>query len=174
MHMQDEWLVLVDEEDRAIGKMPRSEVYAKGLNNFRAVNAFLKNSKGELWIPRRTANKRIFPLCLDMSMGGHVEAGEDYDQTFEREMREELNIEVSSVAWRVLGELRGARDGVSAFMRVYEVEAETSPNYNKEDFVESFWLKPGELLARLDKGEKAKGDLAKLVRRFYPPELAGA
>jgi len=68
-HTLDEYLDLVDENDNVIGKKKRSEVYAKNLSNFRVVNAFVINSKGEIWIPRRAKNKRMFPLCLDMSMG---------------------------------------------------------------------------------------------------------
>ncbi|MDZ4286214.1 MAG: NUDIX hydrolase, partial [Candidatus Sungbacteria bacterium] len=68
-HILDEFLDIVDENDNVIGTKKRSEVYAEHLSNFRVVNAFVRNSKGELWIPRRSADKRIFPLCLDMSMG---------------------------------------------------------------------------------------------------------
>ena len=61
-HDNDELLDLVDEQDRIIGSGLRSEIYREGLSNFRVVNAFLINDAGQLWIPRRTANKRIFPL----------------------------------------------------------------------------------------------------------------
>ena len=54
----DELLDLVDENDHVIGVMRRSEVYGKKLRNIRVINAFIVNSKGELWIPRRTAHKR--------------------------------------------------------------------------------------------------------------------
>ena len=78
--VHDEMLDLVDENDCVIGTARRSEVYAKELRNIRVVNAFVINSKGELWIPRRTAHKRSYPSCLDMSMGGHVESGETYEE----------------------------------------------------------------------------------------------
>ncbi|MDA2935925.1 NUDIX domain-containing protein [Patescibacteria group bacterium AH-259-L05] len=87
-HPFDEYIDLVDEHDNVIGKKKRSEIYAKNLSNFRVVDAFIINSKKEIWIPRRTVNKRIFPLCLDTSMGGHVETGETYEHAFKREMRE--------------------------------------------------------------------------------------
>ena len=90
--MFEEILDLVSQEDIVIGQLPRSEVYNQKLSNFRAVTAFIINEQGQLWIPRRTKNKRIFPLCLDTSMGGHVEAGESYQQAFERELLEELNL----------------------------------------------------------------------------------
>ena len=59
----------MDKDDCVIGTMRRSEVYAKKIHDVRVVNAFIINSKGELWIPRRAAHKRNYPLCLDMSMG---------------------------------------------------------------------------------------------------------
>lgn len=167
MPTQDEYLDLVDENDAVTGKKRRSEVYAEHLSNFRVVNAFLINSKGEIWTPRRTATKRIFPLCLDMSMGGHVESGETYEQTLKREIQEELNIEIDKVPHRLLGHLTPQKDGVSAFMNVYEVKMEQAPDFNKDDFLEYFWLRPEALLERIKSGDKAKGDLPKLVEIFY-------
>ena len=121
-HTLDEYLDLVDENDNVVGKKKRSEVYAENLSNFRVVNAFVVNSKGEIWIPRRAANKRIFPLCLDMSMGGHVESGESYEDTLKRETQEELNIDTDRVQVRLLGHLSPQKDGVSANMNVYEIK----------------------------------------------------
>ncbi|HLC62782.1 MAG TPA: NUDIX domain-containing protein [Candidatus Nanoarchaeia archaeon] len=95
--MEDEYLDLVDENDKIIGRKERSEVYKLNLSNFRVVNAFIRNKKGLIWVPRRSASKRIFPLCLDMSMGGHVSSGETYLQAFKRELKEELNINASKV-----------------------------------------------------------------------------
>ncbi|TSD04117.1 MAG: hypothetical protein Greene071436_189, partial [Parcubacteria group bacterium Greene0714_36] len=120
--MRDEILDLVDEQDRVIGVMPRSEVYAKDMHNVRVVNLFIKNSKGELWIPRRTADKRNFPLALDMSMGGHVESGETYEETFRRELREELNMDADAVPCRYLGYLTPHTHDVHAFMKMWEIQ----------------------------------------------------
>jgi len=77
------------------------------------------NSKGEMWIPRRAANKLILPSCLDMSVGGHVEGGETYEQAFKRETEEELNIDTDKATVRFLGRLTPHKDDVSAFMNVW-------------------------------------------------------
>ncbi len=163
----DEYLDIVDESDNVIGKKKRSEVYTEGLRNFRVVNAFVVNSKGEIWIPRRTVNKRIFPLCLDMSMGGHVESGETYEETLKRETQEELNIDTDKTQVRLMGHLTPQKDGVSAFMNVYEIKMDEAPNYNKSDFIEYFWLTPKALFEMIANGDKTKGDLPKLVKIFY-------
>ena len=167
----DEYLDLVDDNDRVTGRMLRSEVYAQGLKNFRVVNAFIVNSEGKIWIPRRAANKRLFPLCLDMSMGGHVESGESYDYALQRETMEELNLDTRSVPLECLGYLSPQANGVSANMQVYRISLDTAPIYNPDDFVESFWLTPREIMDRLAGGDKSKGDLPKLLRHFYVHEI---
>ncbi len=162
----DEYLDLVNIQDEVIGKKLRSAVYAEGLSNFRVVNAFLVNLQGQLWIPRRSLNKRLFPGGFDMSMGGHVESGETYEQAFKRELVEELNIKADKISWKLLGYLT-PQDGVSAFMKVYEISANTTPQYNCSDFTESFWITPIELIKRIEAGESSKSDLPILVRKFY-------
>ena len=165
---KDEYLDIVDDNDQVIGQKKRSEIYAEKLSNFRVVNGFVVNAIGEIWIPRRAANKRLFPGCLDMSVGGHVEAGESYAQAFKRETLEELNIEIEKTPVRFLGHLTPRQDSVSAFMNVSEIKMDETPNFNKKDFTEYFWLTPQALLKRLAQGDQAKDDLPKLVKIFYP------
>ncbi|MBU7586929.1 MAG: NUDIX domain-containing protein [Nostoc sp. TH1S01] len=171
MLQDDELLDIVDERDCIIGKKRRSEIYSQGLCNFRVVNAFVINSLSQLWIPRRSAEKRIFPLCLDVSMGGHVESGENYEEALRRELNEELNLELNQVKFRLLGYLTPHQHNVSAFMKVYEIELNYEPDYNKNDFVESLWLYPHDLIKWLHHGEPAKSDLLKLVQIFYATQI---
>jgi len=76
--LTDEWLDVVDADDRVVGRVKRSMAWVEGLP-VRVANAFLVSSRGELWIPRRTRRKRMFPGCLDLSVGGHVGSGEWYE-----------------------------------------------------------------------------------------------
>jgi isopentenyldiphosphate isomerase len=165
--MDDEYLDLVDTNDNVIGKKRRSEVYAEHLSNFRVVNAFITNSKGEIWIPRRGPNKKIYSLALDMSMGGHVESGETYDEAFAREIMEELNIDTNKTGFKLLGNLTPGTHGVSAHMNVYEILQDEAPKYNPDDFTEYFWLTPKQIIEKIDSGDMAKSDLPLLVKFFY-------
>ncbi|MBI2148207.1 NUDIX hydrolase [Candidatus Woesearchaeota archaeon] len=162
----DEFLDLVNENDEVIGKEKRSKVYSSGIHNYRVINAFVVNSKGQLWIPRRTSTKKIFPLGLDISVGGHVESGEDYAESFKREVKEELNVDIDSVNWKFLGKLT-PKEGVSSFMKVYEIDLEEVENYNKEDFISYEWLYPAEVLEKIKLGDKTKDDLPKIIKLIY-------
>jgi isopentenyl-diphosphate delta-isomerase len=167
MHSTDELLDLVDEHDRVIGQKLRIQIYAENRSNFRVVNAFVMNQNGQLWIPRRTAHKALFPLCLDMSMGGHVQSGESYEEALQRELQEELNFDLKQISYRELGYLSPHMHAVSAFMKVYEIRAEVVPDYNREDFIAYYWLTPLQAIERIENGDLTKGDLPKLIRIFY-------
>ena len=127
---QEEYSDLVDENDNIIGKMPTAQARREGVKNLRVVNAFLMNSKGEIWFPRRAAGKVHFPLCLDMSFAGHVSSGETYEQALKREAMEELNIDMDKYEPRLLGQM-GPKDGVS-FMKVYEIKTDKTPVFSED------------------------------------------
>jgi isopentenyl-diphosphate delta-isomerase len=82
-------------------------------------------------------------------------------------LQEELNFYLQQVNYRELGHLSPQTHAVSAFMKVYEIKAETIPDYNREDFVEYYWLTPLEAIERIENGDPAKGDLPKLIHIFY-------
>lgn len=164
----EEILDLVDNEDTVIGTLERSKVHAADLHNFRVINAFLINDAGKLWIPRRTADKSLFPLHLDVSVGGHVSSGETYEIAFRREMREEVGLDLDNLVYEDLGLLFPHTHGVSAFMHVYKFFYNNVPPYNKKDFVEYFWLTPSELKNLIKNGDdQAKGDLSLLLEFFF-------
>ncbi len=164
---EDELLDVVDRDDHVIRQKRRSELYAEDSSDFRAVNVFLVNEGGQIWFPRRTASKQLYPLCLDMSCAGHVKSGESYEDALKRELKEELNLDLEQVHCRLLGHLTPYDDAVSMFMQVYEIQDNRTPEWNRDDFVEAFWLRPQEVLERIRRGEQAKDDLPKLIEIFY-------
>lgn len=163
----DEMLDLVDKNDTVIGKKLRSAVYKENISNFRVVNAFLINAEGKLWIPRRSSHKKLFPLCLDTSMGGHVMSGETYEDAFFRELQEEVGINAAHHTYTYIGSLNPHEHDTSAFMKVYILYVNHAPQYNTQDFIEYLWLHPQELIDLLEKGEKSKGDLPKIVKHLF-------
>ncbi len=166
--MSEEILDLVNEQDEVIGSLSRAEIYRQGLHNYRVVHGLIVNKAGKIWIPKRTATKKIFPSALDYSSAGHVESGETYEQSFIRETQEELNIDLNlgKVVWRELGKLTPV-DGAHCFQMVYEIQTEETPLYNPHDFSEAHWMTPEEIVAQIEAGAYAKGDLASTIAHFY-------
>jgi isopentenyldiphosphate isomerase len=164
----DELLDLVDIHDKVIGQTTRIAAYSLGLSNFRVIDAFIKNNEGKLFIPRRHPDKKLFPLALDCSVGGHVTSGDTYEETLWKEAGEELNLELESMHYRKLGTMTPHEDGTCNFIAVYEIPSNETPVYNPDDFVEHFWLYPEELLQKITVGgDTGKGNLPKILKKFY-------
>lgn len=163
VHEHEELLDVVDLSDQVIGQKYRTEIYAEKSAQFRVINAFLINSKKQVWIPRRSQHKKLFPLCLDTSVGGHVAAGESYDQAFVRELKEELNLEAGLVAHKFVAKLTPQQHNVSAYMHLYIIITDDDPAYNTDDFISARWFTLDELQTLIKQGEPTKGDLPTLI-----------
>ncbi len=81
----------VDEHDRVLGVVPRSQVQEEGLIT-RCTYIFVFNSAGLLCMHQRTLHKRLYPGYWDVAAGGLVSAGETYLQGARRELEEELGV----------------------------------------------------------------------------------
>lgn len=81
-------VAVFDAAGRAAGSLPREQAKRSGLA-LGAVNLLLANARGELLLQRRPTDKEN-PGRWDKSVGGHVDAGESFDQAVVREAGEEL------------------------------------------------------------------------------------
>ncbi len=158
--MDDEILDLVDRNDVVIGTINRMDyqrILNEDLGYIRAVDLFIVNSKGQVYVPTRTADKTIAPNGYDFSVGGHVGSGENYIGTLVREADEELNMvvdpkEVTLIDKTILDEIRYIR-------HLYLLKSDLTPDYNPGDFVKAEWMMPSELIEEIDNGHPAKSNL---------------
>jgi len=85
---------VVDESDRIRRYASRSEVHGNNLRH-RAVHILIFSASGDVYLQQRSRWKDRHPLKWDSSAAGHVTAGETYDETAWRELKEELGVDAS-------------------------------------------------------------------------------
>jgi len=88
----EEWVPLVDEQGKILGRATRKEVHSGPGKLHPVVHLHIMNSKGEIYLQKRSMLKDTFPGKWDTSVGGHVDLGETIEQALLRETAEELNI----------------------------------------------------------------------------------
>ncbi|MDE0028203.1 MAG: NUDIX hydrolase YfcD [Deltaproteobacteria bacterium] len=87
----DEIVAVVDEDNRVVGSAPRREMRARRLPH-RSTYILVFNSRGEVYVQKRTQTKDVFPGYYDPAAGGVVLAGESYLNGATRELEEEMGI----------------------------------------------------------------------------------
>ena len=76
-----------------VGQATRAEVHRDPRLIHRAVHVLVWNPEGKLLLQKRGAIKDVEPGKWDTSVGGHLDAGEDWLSAARREMKEELGVE---------------------------------------------------------------------------------
>src|SRR6266513_4502266 len=90
---KNESFPIVDKNDRILRYANRSEAHGNNLRH-RAVHILIFNPAGEVYLQQRSRWKDRHSLKWDSSAAGHVTAGEKYDETAQRELKEELGVDV--------------------------------------------------------------------------------
>lgn len=91
-----EWVDIVDEHDRVIGRASRAEVRARNLLH-RNVAVLCEDAHGRIYLHQRSPTKDLFPSLHDVFIAGVVGAGESYDAAAVRELGEELGIDHATI-----------------------------------------------------------------------------
>ncbi len=82
---------MVDEDNQVVDKRPRDEVHQEELPH-RSVMFFVRAPNGKILVTKRSEDKEFFPGHWSIVLGGHVEAGDSYEQSLRKEMREEIGM----------------------------------------------------------------------------------
>ncbi|SPD76004.1 Mutator MutT protein [uncultured Desulfobacterium sp.] len=90
----DQFLDVVDESDMVIGSATRRECNSNPNLIHRAAYALIFSSDGRLFLHKRSNTKDTCPSLWSISVAGHVDQGETYEQTIRREIIEEIGIDL--------------------------------------------------------------------------------
>jgi isopentenyl-diphosphate Delta-isomerase len=86
-----EYLDVVDDDDKVIGKATREECHRKNLPH-RSVMFFIFDKQGRILVNKRSSKKEFFGGLHSIVLGGHISSGETYDDTVVREAMEEAQV----------------------------------------------------------------------------------
>jgi isopentenyldiphosphate isomerase/intracellular septation protein A len=104
----EEWIPVVDEDGRIIGKAPRSVCHRGDKILHPVVHLHVLNSNGYFYLQKRPFNKLIQPGKWDTSVGGHISFGEDLETALHREAFEEIGLK--DFTGRLVGKYRWDTD----------------------------------------------------------------
>jgi isopentenyldiphosphate isomerase len=138
--MSEEIFDVVNERDEVIDRQPRREVHQLGLKH-RAVHVLVFNSRGEVFLQKRSLKKDTAAGLWDSSTSGHLDSGEDYDACAVRELREEIGLEVESCSQRLF-KIDACRKTGWEFCWVYRCESEGPFQLHPDEIERGGWFAP--------------------------------
>ena len=89
---KEELFPLVDEAGNVVGSATRKECHSGTFWLHPVVHLHVFNSKGELYLQKRSMLKDVQPGKWDTAVGGHVAFGESFHEAAFREASEELGL----------------------------------------------------------------------------------
>lgn len=136
----EEFFPIVDEECNVVGKTTRKECHSGSFILHPVVHLHVFNSKGELYMQKRSEDKDIQPGKWDTSVGGHVDFGESVETALRREASEELDIKEFIPVFAFMYPYRSDREYelVNSYFTTYDKPLTPDPEEISEG---RFWTK---------------------------------
>jgi len=101
--MTDEYIDKLNSSGERTGeKVLKSDAHLKGYWHL-AAHIWIYTPSGQILLQHRTDFKDLYPNLWDLSVGGHVEFGEDVLATAVREMEEEIGLKVEQNRLKKVG-----------------------------------------------------------------------
>jgi isopentenyldiphosphate isomerase len=113
------------------------------------VHLHLYNSKGELFLQKRSKTKDLLPGMWDTSVGGHVSPGESMEEALRRETEEELGLKDIKYQFNKKYIWQSVRERELVFS--YKGKTDKTPEINRDEIDEGRFWNIKEIRDNLDK-----------------------
>jgi len=102
------------------------------------------NSRGEVFLQKRSIKKDRQPGVWDSSASGHVDSGEDYDACAVRELHEEIGLHLTEPPERLF-KINACEETDQEFVWVYRCQHDGPFRLNPEEIDEGSWFTPAKV-----------------------------
>jgi mutator protein MutT len=153
---------IVDENDNVIATVTKKEMREKNLLHRGAV-IIVFNSKGEIFVHKRTSTKDIYPSYYDLAVGGGVLAGETYEKATKRELKEEVGIENPELKFLFKARYKNNIDNL--FANIYSCVYDGEIKLQEDEIEKGFFISIKELKDMMKK-EKFCPEAIDIFRRY--------
>lgn len=152
----EELVDVLNEKGMYTGEIESREKCSKEGLWHKAVCAFIINSKGQVLLQRRSANKKTWPNMWDVTAGGNVLAGEFGFQAIIRECKEELGIQLNKnditfIGYAISSNVKGeiVNNYFNEYYIVNKEVDETTLKLQEEEVSEVRWIDKNEIIERI-------------------------
>ena len=148
---ESEKLITVDGNDRELGTITKAAAHdGKGVLH-RAFSIFIFNSRGELLLQQRAAEKRLWPLYWSNTCCSHPRAGEDMATATVRRLEQELGMK-TALTYLFKFEYQahfGAAGAEHELCSVYVGKSDATPRSHPMEIAGLKWLSAEEVTREL-------------------------
>lgn len=161
---------VVDRNDQPIGVAAKQEAWITGAIH-RIVWVVVESSEGRILLQKRSKNMEHYAGAWDISGGGHVDAGEDWESAAKRELKEELNLSSSELKrlGKFYSEINFNGKKLNRFYTTYKVVTRQKIfDYDKQEVDELRWASREEINSLIqEKSDKVTNGLIEVIERYY-------
>ncbi|HLC69492.1 MAG TPA: NUDIX domain-containing protein [Patescibacteria group bacterium] len=159
-----EMMDVVNDKDEVVGQVDKEDVYKKLLCHW-IVHVLIFNDEGKLALQLRHPNLSFAPNHWSTTVGGHVQAGESYEDATKREMREEVGVETpieyfSKDSYHALGQ-------PDKFIVCYRAKYNGPFQMEPEAVVEVEFFTIEEIKSMIEQGEKFHPELLFILKKYF-------
>ena len=164
----EEKVVLVTEKDEVLGLMEKMQAHENGILH-RAFSVFLYNSKGEMLLQKRAAEKYHSPNQWTNACCSHPRIEETYEQAAKRRIKEELGIdcELEEKFWFIYKADVGQNLWEHELDHVFVGNYEGEYNLNKEEVAEVRYISLENLNLELENNPENFTEWFKIILEEY-------
>lgn len=147
---QDELFVVVDSNDNVIGYRTRHECHQDANLIHRTVGIIIYDNNGKVLLQKRSQTKDMGAGLWGLSCAGHMKKGQSGKDTVQREMQEELGVDL---AVKFTDKFIVADEAETEMSYLFEAKSNGPFKPNSEEISDLKFFSPRELKLKTAKGE---------------------